>query len=341
MEPRMKLTLRVGSRVTGEYPLDAEVIRLGRERARTIPINDTQVSRQHAEITCDIPVPSGGAVPELVGEGERDGRERGWVITDLGSTNGTFVNGQRLAGSHRLRVGDQIRVGNTAFTFEEVESGRRFRTVVAILIALSTLVGALVAWRGSVAFDNAAGARGSGTNVLIKGAQVRTEVASWLSQFMDSFTAYQWQALMANLIAADQPQFEDTEVADSLETERLRYANLALAAFGFLNLDYVRRADKPEETIFEKDRFVETNIAEAASREDLDYQAHYREADREAQIARRLTLAAIPLSLSIFFYTAATIARRRLKYVWVTAGGLLFILGGLAAALIEINSRQV
>jgi pSer/pThr/pTyr-binding forkhead associated (FHA) protein len=324
MEPKMKLIMRTGSKVSGEYPLDAEVIRLGRERARTIPINDNQVSRHHAEITCS-----------------EDGRERAWIITDLDSTNGTYVNEQRLTGGHRLRAGDHIRVGNTVFTYEEMESGRQFRNVVAILIALSTLLGAMVAWRGSVAFDNAVGARGAGTNVLIKGTQVRTEVASWLSQFMDAFTAYQWQAVMANLIASDQPEFEDTEVADSLENERLRYANLALAAFGFLNLDYVQRADKPEQNIFEKDRFVETNIAEAASRDDLDYEAHYREADRESQIARRLTLTAIPLSLSIFFYTAATIARNRLKYVWVTAGGLMFILGGLAAALIEINSRLV
>jgi predicted component of type VI protein secretion system len=324
MEPKMKLVMHTGSEVSGEYPLDAEVIHLGRERARTIPINDDQVSLHHAEITC-----------------AGDGRERGWIIADLDSTNGTYVNEHRLIGSQRLRAGDRIRVGNTIFTYEEMEVGRQFRNVVAILIALSTLVGALVAWQGSVAFDNAAGAQGDGTNVLIRGTQVRTEVASYLSQYIDAFTAYQWQAVMANLIASDQPGFKGTEVADSLEDERLRYANLALAAFGFLNLDYVHRADKPEQNVFQKDRFVETNIAEAASREDLDYGAHYREADHESQVARRLTLTAVPLGLSIFFYTAATIARSRLKYVWATAGGLMFILGGLAAALIEINSRLV
>lgn len=37
----------------------------------------------------------------------------GWVIRDLGSRNGTFVNGRRLEGDHVLRPGDEIRVGST------------------------------------------------------------------------------------------------------------------------------------------------------------------------------------------------------------------------------------
>jgi hypothetical protein len=40
-----------------------------------------------------------------------------WVV-DLGSTNGTFVNGDRVDGPRRLEPGDLIRVGNTDFRFE-------------------------------------------------------------------------------------------------------------------------------------------------------------------------------------------------------------------------------
>ena len=123
----MKLVRRTGENM--EYPLDAEVIHLGRERARTIPINDPQVSRRHAEITCAA-----------------EGRDTlFWVITDLGSTNGTYVNETRLTGSGPLHAGDRIRLGNTLFSYEAMETGRRFRNVVAVLIALSTLVGALIA----------------------------------------------------------------------------------------------------------------------------------------------------------------------------------------------------
>lgn len=58
---------------------------------------DHQVSRQHARI-------------ERAGDG--------WVLVDDGpSRNGTFVNGERLAGRHRLSDGDTLRFGNTTATF--------------------------------------------------------------------------------------------------------------------------------------------------------------------------------------------------------------------------------
>lgn len=40
-----------------------------------------------------------------------------WSIRDLGSTNGTFVNGERIWGERRLRNGDEIRLGRTRLTY--------------------------------------------------------------------------------------------------------------------------------------------------------------------------------------------------------------------------------
>jgi pSer/pThr/pTyr-binding forkhead associated (FHA) protein len=47
-------------------------------------------------------------------ESQRDGV---WLI-DLGSTNGTFVNGERIDGRRRLRRGDVVQVGDTELVFE-------------------------------------------------------------------------------------------------------------------------------------------------------------------------------------------------------------------------------
>jgi hypothetical protein len=69
---------------------------IGRGRQSDIVLNDPNVSRQHAEIR-----PRGGS----------------WVITDLGSTNGSQLNGRRLDGSEVLRPGDEIELGASLMTF--------------------------------------------------------------------------------------------------------------------------------------------------------------------------------------------------------------------------------
>lgn len=43
----------------------------------------------------------------------------GWCVTDLGSSNGTWVNGERIWASRRLRHGDEVRVGQTRLVFRD------------------------------------------------------------------------------------------------------------------------------------------------------------------------------------------------------------------------------
>jgi DNA-binding CsgD family transcriptional regulator len=43
----------------------------------------------------------------------------GWCVTDLGSSNGTWVNGERIWASRRLRHGDEIRIGQTRLVFRD------------------------------------------------------------------------------------------------------------------------------------------------------------------------------------------------------------------------------
>jgi signal transduction histidine kinase/pSer/pThr/pTyr-binding forkhead associated (FHA) protein len=74
---------------------DAEPQLVGRS-SEALPLADNTVSRRHAELT-----PDGGM----------------WYIRDLGSQNGTFVNGQKIGGRTQLRAGDQIRTGATLFVF--------------------------------------------------------------------------------------------------------------------------------------------------------------------------------------------------------------------------------
>lgn len=73
---------------------DAPVL-IGRE-SRQLPITDNTVSRRHAELLPD----SGN-----------------WVLKDMGSSNGSYVNGARVNNRFALKLGDQIRVGRTLMVF--------------------------------------------------------------------------------------------------------------------------------------------------------------------------------------------------------------------------------
>ncbi|MBV8159514.1 MAG: FHA domain-containing protein, partial [Acidimicrobiia bacterium] len=54
----------------------------------------------------------------------------GWSVRDLGSTNGTFVNGERIVAERALRAGDEIRVGDTTLVFRaERGADERRRTM--------------------------------------------------------------------------------------------------------------------------------------------------------------------------------------------------------------------
>jgi hypothetical protein len=82
-----------------QYPLLGAITILGRDNTADVILDDPGISRQHTEIR----VTSDG--PRLIAN-----------IRDLGSTNGTFVNGERV-NSQRLADGDRINVGRTALTF--------------------------------------------------------------------------------------------------------------------------------------------------------------------------------------------------------------------------------
>jgi len=72
-------------------------VTLGRSRQCDIVLTDPNVSRQHAEVR-----PRGGS----------------WVLIDLGSTNGSRINGRQVEGPEVIRPGDAIELGSTTLMFE-------------------------------------------------------------------------------------------------------------------------------------------------------------------------------------------------------------------------------
>lgn len=98
---RAWLRVETGPDAGREFQLLEGKMLVGRELAAHVVLRDPNVSRRHAEIAF------------------RGGE---YVLTDLGSTNGTSVNGKPVR-RHRLRHGDLIRLGQTTMVFHQ-EPGR-------------------------------------------------------------------------------------------------------------------------------------------------------------------------------------------------------------------------
>jgi len=94
------------------FELNEPTVPLGRDASSAVQIHDTQVSRRHAELRRV---------------------ERDYVVSDLNSSNGTFVNGERVR-QRPLVSGDQIQVGNTLmlYTGPADESNEDLADIISI-----------------------------------------------------------------------------------------------------------------------------------------------------------------------------------------------------------------
>ncbi len=97
LHPRLVIESGPGLTAGTELPLEGG-LSIGRAPNNGLTVEDSFLSHMHARIM-----------------------RRGtfFYVVDLGSTNGTFVNDQRITGDAQLRVRDQIRLGETVLRYEE------------------------------------------------------------------------------------------------------------------------------------------------------------------------------------------------------------------------------
>ncbi|MEJ7848490.1 MAG: GGDEF domain-containing protein [Pyrinomonadaceae bacterium] len=117
-----------GELIAVPIPLDRETVIFGRALGADVRINDTKVSRKHAKITTVLN-------PET--------QLTEYVLTDFGTKNGTFVNGQKIT-QEVLQNGDKITIGEHILRFDLLdEIDREYQRQIHRLIAHDDLTGLL------------------------------------------------------------------------------------------------------------------------------------------------------------------------------------------------------
>jgi pSer/pThr/pTyr-binding forkhead associated (FHA) protein len=101
-EALASLLFRSGELKGRRLPIRVPVANIGRGEYNDVVIADPSVSTMHAKL---------------------QRREAIWILTDLGSTNGTFVEGERLTGEVALGPGTTLRFGDIAALFEPLDEG--------------------------------------------------------------------------------------------------------------------------------------------------------------------------------------------------------------------------
>lgn len=94
--PKLRVHTAAGLKAGAAYDLSDGAV-LGRSDQADIRLEDGFASSRHARL-----VPQGDVM----------------VLEDLGSTNGTYLNGEPLRGPQPLHAGDRIRIGDSEFSFE-------------------------------------------------------------------------------------------------------------------------------------------------------------------------------------------------------------------------------
>ena len=110
MASQFQLIMRQGPTPGAAFTLEGDQLNIGRDSTNEVAINDAEISRRHARLTFQ-----GGK----------------YVLEDLGSTNGTFVNGQRLAGPRVLKAGEVVSFGEQIVLVFEVTTNDPGATMVS------------------------------------------------------------------------------------------------------------------------------------------------------------------------------------------------------------------
>jgi pSer/pThr/pTyr-binding forkhead associated (FHA) protein len=97
VDPRLEVVAAMGLDPGTSFEL-GDGATMGRTDGSDIPVDDPFASSVHARI-----FPRGQFM----------------YIEDMGSTNGTYLNGRRLRAAERLKVGDTVRIGETEYRYQE------------------------------------------------------------------------------------------------------------------------------------------------------------------------------------------------------------------------------
>ena len=210
----------------------------------------------------------------------------------------------------------------------------RLETIAALLIALVTVIGAVVAWRASVAADGAGDADFAGLRASVNAEEARALNFVNAYEHYGAYTSYLRYTKLGDAIADD---LEDSaglteEEAYFLDRQRAESYDLADA-----NQDLFPNRFLSRDGNYSVAREMGEAWADASKEKDLSPDAHYAEADGLRAKTNRLLGTLSLLAVSLVFFTLVEAAGGRLRLIMIGLGAFFAIAGTALALIIELT----
>lgn len=210
------------------------------------------------------------------------------------------------------------------------QSSTRFKIVVASLIALTSLLAALAAWRAEVASMKGEDSERKGFADSVANEQAAAQIRSGLQDTLLSYERaqfYRAQAIAFRKRAARAPAADGAR----LRAQATAQEGLAKVVLGTIDRDALR----PDGSLDLKRKF-QLDYTLAKSAQDIDSKPDFARSDSFSTKSERLVGLTAMLIAAAFFFTLAQVTRRRTKPLYVGGGLIVLVAATVLFVIVEV-----
>lgn len=206
----------------------------------------------------------------------------------------------------------------------------KFRTFTATMIAVVTVISALVTWRAATASQAASDANFDGLVATVNSEEAAVLSTIKVAEHYQAFLSYtRYNELGNKLYDAIQA---NPSKGDELEQQKSDSWGIA---YGVQSMFFPSRYLLPNGT-YDSRRETDELLADEQRARDTRADVHYEQASQLRSKSNLLVQMLILLGVSFWFFTLAQIVEHKVRYLFAFLGGFLLVVGALAGLIIDI-----
>lgn len=216
----------------------------------------------------------------------------------------------------------------------ETQAVNRLDGAVTALVVITTIVGALIAWRANLTSTRAGSADNAGLSSLTWAESSKTLHTVDAFEDYRLFLNYKSSDQLGDIIEERLPEVEEVDEKAGLERELEEARQLAQINMSFLDETKASRY-LTRDGRFSLERQMGEKWAAAAGRQEVDSQPRFDRADRLRKRKKSQLVAGILLTLALFVFTLFRLFKGPLRLAMVGLGITLLLSGSIWAIVLE------